>query len=380
MATSAQGTFTGKVEAVGTTAEDPALHDQHAEGSTGTTPAPDATPEGAVAYFLGDDGSDAWLATDTTGTEAPAAPENASPNDGTTPDATANTGSAAAPAPAPDAQSLVGYLRRANAEPVRYDSVQRWVSDVDSLQMHEAPVPQAEGQQQPAGAAPGDPAAQPTAPAAPAGPAPTPAVKGKMPPQFAGHQFGSGGSKPSGGGNPLQDAGNGKPPAIDRGSFVQLGNVRGRVDLIVTSGKVPGVDGDVEGTFQSPAARVVVWEPDGSGYKPSNRKIGASIARLKRIPPLQSGGSKALETIEDLHALHEAAIEAKDLPVTASVGPDSVTAAFERGVRAWPGYEKAGCGPEEWGVARVEALLAKAAGWGPDGYVRDDDLLTQPGR
>jgi hypothetical protein len=378
MATSAPGTgpVTGTVEAVGVTTEDPTLHAQHAEAPVGTTPAPDATPDGALAYFTADDGSDAWLTSEDTGTEAAADPANAAPSGGTTPDATVDTGDpAAVNTPAPTTQGLTGYLRRVNADPVRYDTVEQWASDVDALGMQEAPVPTQEPD-------PGNPAAQPTTPAAPAGPAPAPAVavpagKGKMPPQFAGHQFGSGGKKPSGGGNPQQDGGGDKPPAIDRGSFVQVGSLRGRVDLIVTNGKVPGVDGDVEGTTDSPAARVVVWEKDGSGYKASARKIGVSVARAKRIAPLQSSKAlAALERVEDLHMAHEALIEAKELPERATVGPDAVKVAFERGIRSWPGYDDAGCGPEDWGVGRVEAFLATAAGFRPDGYHRDDDLLT----
>lgn len=364
MATSADGTVTGQVETVGATTEDPTLHAQHAENPAGTTPAPGATPDGALAYFVGDDGSDAWLAGESGNeTGAPAATDGAPDTVGTTPDATAN------PAVTPDTTAgadqpttLTGYLRRVNAEPIRYDDVARWAADVDALGMREVPPPDPN---QPQAA---DPNAQPTAPAAPPGPAPVPAVKGKVPPQLAGHQFQSGS-------NPKQDAGNGKPPAIDRGSFVQLGTTKGRVDLIVTNGTVPGVDGDVEGSTDSPAARVVVWEKDGSGWKATGRKIASSVARLKRIPPLQTAGSKALDDVWDMHVLHEAAIEDKALPAAASVGPDAVEEVFNRGVRSWPGFDTAGCGPEEWGKGRVEAFLAKAAGADIDGYHRDDDLL-----
>jgi hypothetical protein len=176
-----------------------------------------------------------------------------------------------------------------------------------------------------------------------------------------------------GGGRPKP--GGGTPPPITSGSFVQWGSNRGRVDLIVTNGKVPGVEEDVSGAKDSPAVRVVVWESDGNGgYKPSRKKVGKMAHTLKRIQPLRSGKSAApAEDLVTLLAEHEA----RDLPAHAQVSALAVKAVYDRGAAEWPGYDKVDLSRRQWATSRVKAFLAVAAGDDPAGYVNDLGLLSK---
>lgn len=169
------------------------------------------------------------------------------------------------------------------------------------------------------------------------------------------------------------------PPSISTGSFVSWKGGKGRVDLVVRTGTVPGVDpddgGDEKANPGSPLARVVVWEQDGDTWKASRKKIAERVATLKRIPPLAgakvSPGAGVPAALVAMHAAYGAHAEATGVAL-----PDghAVTEVFARGVKAWPG-EDCGLGAEEWGLARVASFLDVATGGQSAGYTRDDDLL-----
>lgn len=176
--------------------------------------------------------------------------------------------------------------------------------------------------------------------------------------------------------------GGGTPPPITTGNFVSWSGGRGRVDMIVSNGKVPGVDGVVEGTAKSPAARVVVWEKNGDTWKPSRKKIGASTHTLKRIAPLNpgksAGGGSAIALIE-LLAQHDARVAYDGLGESARVDGAAVKAVYERGLKAYP-EGKALMTREEWAEDRVSTFLSVAAGAEIEGYTRDLALLPKSHR
>lgn len=175
--------------------------------------------------------------------------------------------------------------------------------------------------------------------------------------------------------------GDGTPPSIEAGSFVSWSGGKGRVDIIVTNGKVPGVEDEVEGSKESPAARVTVWEKDGDGYKAGGKKVGAMVQTLKRIAPLQSGKAApgpAGAALITLLAAHEERITHENLGAAAQVTGTAVKAVYDRGLSAWPGMEKTGgVSREDWAEKRVGAFLTVAAGDKIEGYTRDLGLLAK---
>jgi hypothetical protein len=175
--------------------------------------------------------------------------------------------------------------------------------------------------------------------------------------------------------------GGGTPPPISSGTFVSWSGGRGRVDLVVTNGKVPGIDDEVEGSKDSPACRVVVWEKDGDGYKPGRKKIGAMAKTLKRIPPLRSGKKSAAVTgatkLVEMMADHEQRITDEGLGDEAKVSGAAVKSVYERGCASWPGVLRTGLTREEWGQGRVKAFLDTAAGAPMNNYVHDLGLLAK---
>ena len=172
-----------------------------------------------------------------------------------------------------------------------------------------------------------------------------------------------------------------KGPPIASGSFVSWGSSKGRVDLVVTNGKVPGVEEDVTGSASNPAARVVVWEQGAGGkWKATGRKVGVAASSLKRTLPLTFGGKKSLgpdadeALVEVLTDYYEAAqTEAKGLPL---VDPGAVRSVYERGLDSWPG-EDADVPREHWALGRTKAFLTVAAGRAVPGYEADRDLLPE---
>lgn len=177
-----------------------------------------------------------------------------------------------------------------------------------------------------------------------------------------------------------QKPGGDTPPAIEAGSFVSWSGGKGRVDTVVTNGKVPGVDDEVEGSKDSPAARVVVWEKDGDGWKAGGKKIAAMVHTLKRIAPLQAAksapGSAGMALIS-LLAAHEERVEAEGLGASAQVSGAAVKAVWDRGTSAWPGEDTTDLSREEWAEKRVEAFLTVASGTPVEGYTRDLGLLAK---
>jgi hypothetical protein len=175
--------------------------------------------------------------------------------------------------------------------------------------------------------------------------------------------------------------GDGTPPPISTGTFVSWPGGRGRVALVVTNGKVPGIEDEMEGSASSPAAQVVVWERSGDGYKPSRKKVGAKLQTLKRIAPLQSGKKSSAVTsatrLVEMIAEHEQRIESEDLGETARVSGASVKSVYERGLAAWPGVLRTGLTREEWAQERVKAFMNTAAGMTIDNYVNDHGLLAK---
>lgn len=154
--------------------------------------------------------------------------------------------------------------------------------------------------------------------------------------------------------------GGGTPPPISNGNFVSWSNGRGKVDLLVTRGSVPGVEGDVEGTSKSPAARVVVWA-DG---KPTKKKIGMSTHKLRRIAPLDGSGKKVTPA-QELVAMvtyHSAEHDALGLPEHTRLTAEAFKTAFDRGVDSWPGEGKTLLNREEWAIGRVKHLVKVATG------------------
>jgi hypothetical protein len=170
-----------------------------------------------------------------------------------------------------------------------------------------------------------------------------------------------------------------KPPGIHRGSYVKVGSQQGRVDLVVTNGKVPGVDSDVEGSADNPAIRVVVYAESGGSWKATGKRIAARANSASTIAPLANrpASKKDLDVsaLVGLQSDHEARADTEGWPEHARPDGDSIKSVFERGVSAWPGDTVTSLSAEQWGVARVKAFLSTAAGDRPDGYSRDDDLL-----
>lgn len=175
--------------------------------------------------------------------------------------------------------------------------------------------------------------------------------------------------------------GGGTPPPISTGTFVSWSGGRGRVDQVVTNGKVSGIEDDVEGTAKSPACRVVVWEKDGDGYKPSKKKVGAMAATLKRIPPLRSGkksaGTTSATTLVEMLGDHDQRIIDEGLTDDARVSGKAVKEVYDRGIASWPGVLRTGLTREQWGEQRVKAFLDTAAGSPVEGYTRDLSLLAK---
>jgi hypothetical protein len=142
---------------------------------------------------------------------------------------------------------------------------------------------------------------------------------------------------------------------------------RGRVDMVVTGGKVPGVDGDVEGSKDSPAARVVVWKQDGGTWKATSRKVGVKIGPLKRIAPLTFGRKDLI----GLLAEHEQITD--DMGGVPLVTGRQVKTVYDRGLRDYPGHGITSLDPDGWATGRVGVFLQAARGERDDS--RDADLL-----
>jgi hypothetical protein len=148
--------------------------------------------------------------------------------------------------------------------------------------------------------------------------------------------------------------------------------------MVVTNGTVPGVEGDVKGTSDNPAARVVVYAQTDGTWKATGKKVGIATSKLKRTAPLRStSGKSAAEELVGLLAEHNAAIDDGTLPEHARVTPNAVRAVYERGVKSHPGPDVAAIDADEWGVKRTAAFLQLASGTPIPGYRADRDLLAE---
>lgn len=157
---------------------------------------------------------------------------------------------------------------------------------------------------------------------------------------------------------------------IAAGAFVTWSGGKGKVEIVVTSGKVPKVDTDIEGTKDTPAARVRVWKESDGKWAATDQRIGIKTSSLKTTAPL-GGGFPAKKGHPEEELVTKLAAYAGDRPVT----PTAVKAVYARGIKSHPGSLVTTLSPQEWGLGRVDAFLAKAAGTDIVGYVRDDDLL-----
>lgn len=184
------------------------------------------------------------------------------------------------------------------------------------------------------------------------------AFGGKQAPPFGGGKGGKG--KPD-------KAGEGSAK-VARGDFVEWSGGKGKVDLVVTAGVVPGVDGKpVFGSKSSPAARVRKYAKDGNGWKATDDRIAVKGSDLTKIDDLPKPERKVLDdapaALVDLAARYDGVVEAKALRT-----------AFERGLAGWPGEEKTALPRERWALGRAAALVHAAEGNEVQGF-RDADLL-----
>lgn len=174
--------------------------------------------------------------------------------------------------------------------------------------------------------------------------------------------FEKGDSKPA-------KAGEGKAK-VERGEFVSWSGGRGKVDLVVTGGVVPGV-GDSKPVFGSkdgPAARVVKYAKDGNGWKATSEKIAVKASDLTKIDdlkPPRKAERKGLEALVQIVA---------DRAIPAGLSGGSAQIAYRRGLKGWPGADVTTLDQEDWAIGRVEALVAAANGDVIEGFA-DTDLL-----
>lgn len=155
---------------------------------------------------------------------------------------------------------------------------------------------------------------------------------------------------------------------VTPGAYVALGGRRGRVDLVVAAGDVPGTTGPtVTGTPAQPAARVVLYERAGAGWAPTAARFAVPVGQLAPVAPLPVAAAKGLDvtaTVEECHAA--------GLAVTAA----AVKTVFGRGEAAWPGPDVTALSRDEWAASRLQAFLELTAGRHRGGYSRDRDLLV----
>lgn len=174
------------------------------------------------------------------------------------------------------------------------------------------------------------------------------------------------------GGGKAEEAGKGHAK-VKRGEFVSWSGGRGKVDLVITGGVVPGVDGKpVFGSKTGPAARVRKYVKDGNGWKATEERVAAKASDLTKIDDLEpkskgKSGTKDASVgaaLVEMAAQHEGVVEAKSLQTS-----------YERGLLGWPGEEKTRLTREQWGLGRARALARAATGTPIPGFA-DADLLT----
>lgn len=90
---------------------------------------------------------------------------------------------------------------------------------------------------------------------------------------------------------------------------------------------------------------------------------------------MQRASGDSDQTPQALLDAHAAAMDATGQPPWTVPSPQAVTTVWQRGIAAYPGPDATSATPDQWAVGRASAFLARAAGGGPAGYQRDDDLL-----
>lgn len=143
---------------------------------------------------------------------------------------------------------------------------------------------------------------------------------------------------------------------IGVGSYVGWPGGRGRVDLIVTKGSVPGVDGDAD----APAARVVVWGLQDGGWAQTGRRVAVKTLELTAIPPPLPAAT-GTGWLVALLAAHQEYADAAGLPGHARPAGAAVKSVYARALGAWPGLVKTELMQQEWALERVQLFLAIAA-------------------
>lgn len=123
--------------------------------------------------------------------------------------------------------------------------------------------------------------------------------------------------------------------AVQIGDIVTYSGQVGQVDLIVTDGTVPGVEGDVVGTKSHPVARVL-----GAEGKTAVPVADLDVADVEDGEPYEPLEALADETGLDVKALVEA---------------------YARGWKAYPGEAKTLLSQDDWAMGRAERLAAAAA-------------------
>lgn len=157
---------------------------------------------------------------------------------------------------------------------------------------------------------------------------------------------------------------------IAAGAFVSGNFGKGKVEVVVTSGKVPGVDTDVEGTKATPACRVRVYEESDGDWKATDKRVAVKVSSLKTIPPLGKAKFGKKDASAGLVLL------VAELDPAADVDAAAVRTAYERGKSAWPGETKTILTREDWALGRAQAFVRFSRGEDIPGYVGDGDLLT----
>jgi hypothetical protein len=171
-------------------------------------------------------------------------------------------------------------------------------------------------------------------------------------------------------------------PRLHAGSYVAWPGGHGCIDLVVTSGAVPGMSGAAlhppVADGDTPMARITVWARDKSGWHPTETKAAVPLGDLIEIPPLGQGlhaDRQALERLVALVATHDQVTTHLNMPAWSRPPGVAIKEVFERGRSSWPGEHLTSLTAVEWGLARVEAFLAVASAVEVDGYRRDVDLL-----
>ncbi len=112
---------------------------------------------------------------------------------------------------------------------------------------------------------------------------------------------------------------------LKRGDYVSWnssgGTARGRIDLIVRNGDVPGIDVKVTGTEDDPAARIIIYRPKDDGWEATDTKVGHKWSTLTKIDPLpeptgddEESAEQALQDMELSSSIDYAQL--RNVPVT----------------------------------------------------------------